>query len=242
MSTSPASQPPPQRSPGLIFGMLELCLRLLGLLFASLIFSIVLEFVGMLSFWHEQGWHHSHAMWLSELGWLSGHFKNSLLVQEPAQATAKVLEHLNDWLVVRSGWAQSDTQLKLLSQEASIQGQFAQVYVVMQDYLLAALFTVFTFVVRLAVLILATPLFLLAVITGAVDGLMRRDLRKFGAGRESSFVYHRAKRTLLPLVISPWVIYLSLPWTLNPIWVLVPCAALLGSMVAITAATFKKYL
>ncbi|NQD54110.1 MULTISPECIES: TIGR03747 family integrating conjugative element membrane protein [Pseudomonas] len=242
MPITPASPSPPQRSTGLIFGLVELCLRLLGLLFASLIFSIVLEFAGMLWFWPEQGWHHSHAMWLSELGWLSNHFKNSLLVQEPAQATAKVLEHLNDWVVVRSGWATSVTQLKLLSREATMQGQFAQVYVVVQDYLLAALFTVFTFVVRLAVLILATPLFLLAVITGAVDGLMRRDLRKFGAGRESSFVYHRAKRTLLPLMISPWVIYLSLPWTLNPIWVLVPCAALLGSMVAITTATFKKYL
>ncbi|MBI6567565.1 TIGR03747 family integrating conjugative element membrane protein [Pseudomonas synxantha] len=242
MSTNPARPPPPQRSPGLIFGMLELCLRLLGLLFASLIFSIVLEFVGMLWFWPEQGWHHSHAMWLSELGWLSNHFKNSLLVQEPAQATAKVLGNLNDWLVVHSGWAQSDTQLKLLSKEASLQGQLAQAYVAMQDYLLATLFTVFTFVVRLAVLALATPLFLLAVVTGATDGLMRRDLRKFGADRESSFVYHRAKRTLLPLIVSPWVIYLSLPWSLNPVWILLPCAALLGSMVALTAATFKKYL
>lgn len=242
MPATQASSPPRQRSTGLIFGMLELCLRLFGLLFASLIFSIVLEFVGMLWFWPEQGWHHSHAMWLSELGWLSNHFKNSLLVQEPAQATAKVLEHLNNWIVVRSGWAQSDIQLKQLSREASMQGQFAQVYVVMQDYLLAALFTVFTFVVRLAVLTLATPLFLLAVITGAVDGLMRRDLRKFGAGRESSFVYHRAKRTLLPLMISPWLIYLSLPWTLNPTWVLLPCASVLACMVAMTTATFKKYL
>lgn len=242
MPTTAPSQPPAQRRPGLIFGTVELCLKLLGLLFAALVFSILLEFAGMLWFWPEQGWHHSHAMWQTELGWLSSHFKSSLLLQEPAQATATILEHLNDWVVVRSGWAQSDTQLKLLSREASLQGQFAQAYVEVQDYLLAALFTVFTFVVRLAVLTLAMPLFLLAVITGAVDGLIRRDLRKFGAGRESSFVYHRAKRTLLPLVISPWVIYLSLPWTLNPIWVLVPCAALLGSMVAITAATFKKYL
>ncbi|WP_160108269.1 TIGR03747 family integrating conjugative element membrane protein [Pseudomonas izuensis] len=242
MPTTPASSPAAQKRPGLIFGTVELCLRLLGLLFASLLFSIVLEFVGLLWFWPEQGWHHSHTMWLSELGWLSSHFKSSLLVQEPAQATAKVLQHLNDWVVVRSGWAQSDAQLKLLSREASLQGQFAQVYVVLQDYLLAALFTVFTFVVRLAVLTLAMPLFLLAVITGAVDGLMRRDLRKFGADRESSFVYHRAKRTLLPLTVSPWVIYLSLPWSLNPNWVLLPCATLLGCMVAITAATFKKYL
>lgn len=242
MPTTPVSQPPAQKRPGLIFGTLELCLRLLGLLFASLILSIVLEFMGMLWLWPDQGWHHSHAMWLSELGWLSDHFKNSLLVEEPAQATAKVLQHLNEWVVVRSGWAQSDTQLKLLSQEMSVQGQFAQAYVVLQDYLLAALFTVFTFVVRLAVLTLAMPLFLMAVITGAVDGLMRRDLRKFSADRESSFVYHRAKRTLLPLTVSPWVIYLSFPTSVNPNWVLLPCAALLGWMVAITATTFKKYL
>lgn len=242
MPTTPASQPPAQTRQGLIFGTLELCLRLLGLLFASLIFSIVLEFVGMVWFWPEQGWHHSQAMWLSELGWLSDHFKNSLLGEEPVQATATVLQHLNEWVVVRSGWAHSDTQLKLLRHEMSVQGQFAQVYVVMQDYLLAALFTVFTFVVRLAVLTLTMPLFLMALITGAVDGLMRRDLRKFSADRESSFVYHRAKRTLLPLLVSPWLIYLSLPTSVNPIWVLLPCAALLGWMVAITATTFKKYL
>ncbi|CAO3311424.1 MULTISPECIES: TIGR03747 family integrating conjugative element membrane protein [Pseudomonas] len=242
MPTAPTNPPQTQRRPGLISCTLELCLRLLGLLFASLLFSILLEFAGMLWFWPEQGWHHSHAMWLSELGWLSSHFKSSLLVQEPAQATAKILEHLNDWVVLGSGWAQSDAHLKLISREASVWGEFAQIYVVMQDYLLAALFTVFTFVVRLTVLTLATPLFLLAVLTGMVDGLMRRDLRKFGADRESSFVYHRAKRTLLPLIMSPWVLYLALPWSVNPILVLLPCAALLGWMVAITATTFKKYL
>ncbi|MDH4549939.1 TIGR03747 family integrating conjugative element membrane protein [Pseudomonas sp. BN607] len=242
MPTTPTNPPQTQRRPGLIFGTFELCLRLLGLLFASLLFSIVLEFVGMLWFWPEQGWHHSHTMWLTELGWLSNHFRSSLLVQEPAQATTKILEHINDWVVVRSGWVQSDTHLKLLSQEESLQGQLAQVYVASQNYLLAALFTVFTFVVRLTVLTLATPLFLLTVLTGMIDGLTLRDLRKFGAGRESSFVYHRAKRTLLPLIVSPWVIYLSLPWSLNPSWVLLPCAALLGFMVAITATTFKKYL
>ena len=194
----------------------------------------------MLWFWPDQGWHHSHAMWLSELGWLSSHFRSSLTVQEPAQAATKILERLNDWVVVRSGWAQSDIQLKLLSRESSLQGQLAQAYVAGRDYLLAALFTVFTFVVRLTVLTLATPLFLLAVVTGLVDGLMRRDLRKFGADRESSFVYHRAKRTLLPLMVSPWVIYLSLPWSLSPNWVLLPCSALLGFMVALTVSTFKN--
>ncbi|WNN39182.1 TIGR03747 family integrating conjugative element membrane protein [Pseudomonas inefficax] len=242
MPTPPASLPTTPRRPGLLFGTFELCLSLLGLLFASLIFSVVLEFVGMLWFWPEQGWHHSHAMWLTELGWLSDHFKNSLLVKEPARATAKVLQHLNEWVVVRSGWAHSDTQLRLLSQEVSVQGQFAQAYVVLQDYLLAALFTIFTLVVRLTILTLATPLFLLAIITGAVDGLMRRDLRKFSADRESSYVYHRAKRALLPLIISPSMIYLSFPSSFDPVWILLPSAILLGCTVAITTSTFKKYI
>ncbi|MER2298475.1 MAG: TIGR03747 family integrating conjugative element membrane protein [Pseudomonas sp.] len=242
MPTAPTNTPQTQRRPGLILGTLGLCLRLLGLLFASLLFSILLEFVGMLWFWPDQGWHHSHAMWQSELGWLSDHLRSSLLVQEPAKATTDILEYLNEWVVVRSGWAQADAHLKLLSLESSLQGQLAQAYVASQDYLLATVFTVFTFVVRLTILTLTIPLFLLAVVTGLVDGLMRRDLRKFGADRESSFVYHRAKRTLLPLVISPWVVYLSLPCSFNPNWVLLPFAALLGCMVAISAATFKKYL
>jgi integrating conjugative element membrane protein (TIGR03747 family) len=79
-------------------------------------------------------------------------------------------------------------------------------------------------------------------LTGFVDGLMRRDLRKFGAGRESSFVYHRAKRAVTPLLVVPWIIYLSLPFSLNPLAILIPCAAMLGVTTAITAATFKKYL
>ena len=108
--------------------------------------------------------------------------------------------------------------------------------------MLAAVYVTFTFVVRLTILVLVTPLFLLTMFTGLVDGLMRRDLRKFGAGRESSFVYHRAKRAVLPLLIVPWLIYLSLPFSLNPMTVFLPCSLLLGVATAITAATFKKYL
>ena len=107
---------------------------------------------------------------------------------------------------------------------------------------MAAVYVAFTFVVRLTILVLATPLFLMAMFTGFVDGLMRRDLRKFGAGRESSFVYHRAKRAMTPLLVAPWIVYLSLPFSLNPLLVFIPSATMLGVTTAITATTFKKYL
>lgn len=33
--------------------------------------------------------------------------------------------------------------------------------------------------------------------------LARRDLRKFATGRESSYLYHKARETILPLSIFP---------------------------------------
>lgn len=72
------------------------------------------------------------------------------------------------------------------------------------------------FCVRLVVLALTIPLFALAAFTGLVDGLVRRDLRRFGAGRESSYLYHKARGTIIPLAIFPWTFYLALPISISP--------------------------
>ena len=81
-----------------------------------------------------------------------------------------------------------------------------------------------------------------ATFVGLVDGLVRRDIRRFGAGRESGFIYHRARASLIPLAVLPWVTYLALPVSVNPLLILLPSAALLGVAVCIAAATFKKCL
>jgi integrating conjugative element membrane protein (TIGR03747 family) len=96
--------------------------------------------------------------------------------------------------------------------------------------------------VRLVVLALTIPLFALAAFTGLVDGLVRRDLWRFGAGRESSYLYHKARGTIIPLAIFPWTFYLALPISISPMLVLLPCAAALGVAVSITTGSFKKYL
>ena len=94
----------------------------------------------------------------------------------------------------------------------------------------------------LLVLVLTLPLFMMAAFVGFVDGLVRRDVRKFGAGRESGFIYHRAKASLMPLAILPWVIYLALPISVHPLMILLPSAVLLGLATNLTAGSFKKYL
>lgn len=243
MATSVQNTPPqPIQRPGLIVSAIGFVLRIIGLLIASLLFSIFIEFAGLLLFWSDQGWRHSQAMLTSELSWLSMHFKSSLIIQQPGHTIVQWLDFLNQWLVVKTGFADFVQQARVSSQSNGFWSWPNQLYVSIENFVLAAVYVTFTFVVRLTILVLATPLFLLAMFTGFVDGLMRRDLRKFGAGRESSFVYHRAKRAVIPLLIVPWIIYLSLPFSLNPIAILLPCAVLLGGAVAITSTTFKKYL
>lgn len=243
MATSTQNTPPqPIQRPGLIISAINLVLRIIGLLMASLLFSILIEFAGLLLFWGDQGWRHSQVMLTSELGWLSEHFKASLILQQPGQTIGQWLDFLNQWLLIKTGFADFARQARVSSQGNSFWSWTNQFYVSIEDFVLAAVYVTFTFVVRLTILVLATPLFLLATLTGFVDGLMRRALRKFGAGRESSFVYHRAKRAVIPLLVVPWIVYLSLPFSLNPMAVFLPCAVMLGITMAITATTFKKYL
>ncbi len=108
--------------------------------------------------------------------------------------------------------------------------------------LLASAYTVLVFLVRLLVLCLSLPLFAMAAFVGLLDGLVRRDIRRFEAGRESGFIYHRAKACLVPLAVLPWVVYLALPISAPPALILLPAAALLAVVVDITAASFKKHL
>ncbi|WP_434702789.1 TIGR03747 family integrating conjugative element membrane protein [Pseudomonas sp. Z1-12] len=236
------TSPQPIQRPGLIISVIGLVLRIIGLLMASLLFSILIEWAGLLFFWGDQGWRHSQAMLINELRWLSEHFKHSLFIQQPGPTIVQWLECLNKWLLVKTGLAEFAQQARTSSQGNGLWSWANQLYVSIEDLVLAAVYVILTFVVRMTILFLATPLFLLATFTGVIDGLMRRDLRKFGAGRESSFVYHRAKRAVMPLLIVPWVIYLSLPFSLTPMAVFLPSAVILGTTVAITVMTFKKYL
>lgn len=109
-------------------------------------------------------------------------------------------------------------------------------------YVKATVYITLTFVLRVFILLLTSPLFILAALTGIVDGLVRRDIRRFGCGHESGFIYHHAKRTVIPTFFLTWMIYLSLPFSVNPCVILLPAAFLLGLTISITVGAFKRYL
>lgn len=232
----------PTEKPGLIGRTLSFISQAVGLLIISLLCSIVMEWIGIAYFWPEQGWRHAEQMLAAELEFLSENFRQSLLIEQPGAAIGNTLAVLEEWIWQRSGLANFAAGARAAASEETVWGGINQAYVGIESYVLGAVFVSLTFTARVGILLSTTPLTLLAVTTGFVDGLMRRDLRKFGAGRESSFVYHRVKRMILPCIFLPWLIYLSLPFSLNPLLVMLPASVLLGLTVALTTSSFKKYL
>ncbi len=213
------------------------------LLFA-LLFSIVLEWLGMVFWWPDEGLRHSREMLEAEVGYLQADFRRSLVSSDPAHFAQTVADKayvvLFEWtrLVDLLGWLGKPP----MAGESGLRVRLHQLYQPLAQYILAALQITQVFALRLAILLLATPVFLLFGVMALVDGLVRRDLRRWGGGRESSFIYHWSKRSALPLLVTAWVIYLALPFSLHPSWVILPFATLFALSIAITASAFKKYL
>jgi integrating conjugative element membrane protein (TIGR03747 family) len=246
-TTETANSQQQYREKGWISKTLGMPVSLLGVLLVSLFFSIVTEWIGLYFFWAEEGWHHSRDMLNSELDWLSSSFKQSLVIQNPDHTARKIIGLAYEWCFEKTGiisWITLSSEQAMLNSVDSdgLQYYLGIAYVQIENYGLAAVYASLTFLARVLILTLSMPLFLIATITGLVDGLVRRDLRRFGAGRESGFIYHRAKMLILPLIVLPWIIYPALPMTVSPIVILLPSAAALGFVVSISAGSFKKYL
>lgn len=209
---------------------------LIAALFISLILSILFEWIGITFFWSEQGHFHSQEMMIQELNWISERATRTLFGYAPDELANTITLSVHDWLFVKTGfqaWLQSPHQSSSWEQ---IFFHYARAY------LESVIYVCITFVVRLIVIVLTSPLFLLAAFAGFTEGLMRRDLRKFGSGRESSFLYHHARRYIKPVMIGSWILYLSMPFSIYPNLILIPAAFLFGLSICITVASFKKYL
>ncbi|EAO2752651.1 TIGR03747 family integrating conjugative element membrane protein [Salmonella enterica] len=240
---------PRTKRPGLLrFLLWELPWHIVGILLASLFFSLLIEYVGLIFWWPEQGSLHARGMMETELGYLSSNFTRSLFISEPA-VTAMVWINLGyHWIFVDSGFIDFISQGATAGSGANtlLMGEISTlvnwILTHLRDFLQATVYISVVFVVRVLILVLSVPLFVMVVMVAIVEGLSRRDLRRYGAGYESSFLYHHAKRFIKPSVIYPCMLYLSWPTAIYPNLVLLPAALLLGASVTVLMSTFKKYL
>ncbi len=229
---------------GLVSRGLARLARAVAWLLGSLLCSILVEWAGMVFWWPEQGLDHSRMMLAREIQYLDTGVGRSILTPDPAGFARGVADRAYYCLFVFTGWT-AFMQWVLAAphpQETGLRPVLHRLFRPLARFALAAMQITQVFCVRLAVLSLAIPVFFLFGLVALVDGLVRRDLRRWGGGRESSFVYHYARRSVLPLMMSAWVAYLALPFSLHPAWIVLPFAGLVACVITLTASTFKKYL
>ena len=210
----------------------------------SLMFSIIIEWVGLVLWWPEEGIEHSRAMLAREISYLDTDFRRSVVTSDPARFAKRFADNTYHYLFEVTRFVDFIQWVSPppVPNEQGLRPTLHKIFHPIAEFVIAMMQVTQVFSVRLAILTLAMPIFLLFSLVALVDGLVQRDLRRWGGGRESSFVYHYAKKAALPLVVLAWVIYLALPFSLHPTFVVLPFAALFALTVAVTASTFKKYL
>ncbi|ECC8921402.1 TIGR03747 family integrating conjugative element membrane protein [Salmonella bongori] len=221
--------PTPARRPGLIGWLALLPGVLIGFCLGAWMLAIALEWLGEAFLWRNTCASHSEQVLQATWQWWRG------------SAGAPV------WLVEDLAIVSGALQQGLAALIASLNGQSGlfwteTVTTVIRCALLSAGNITLTFLLRLAILLQALPLFALIITIGLIDGLVRRDLRRFGAGHESRFVYHHARRMISSSLAATGLVWLAMPYVLESEYELMTGAMGIGLAVSVTVGAFKRYL
>lgn len=257
MNQTARTAPPPesrnQKPKGPIGLLFSLFFGLIVTVIGSWIFATMIEIVGMYTFWEGQGAEHAKSGLAEDYRYIQG-FPKSLLVRD----TEAFARNLAAYAVVPYRYANLPA-LTARVEDASHRMQSGasgtdRVHTAVRtwasriskdavSWLEASMYCAEDTLVRLAIAFYGLPAFAMAVCIGLVDGLVRRDLRKWSGGRESSFIYHHAKRFTGWFLSVGFGAYLAWPVNgLNPAYLVLIFACAVAISLSTTVSSFKKYL
>ena len=239
-------RPPPRdrRDESILSALLTFVSRIIQALFVAWVLAVLIEFIGMTWGWSNQGVAHSRELLQVEQQSLERGVQRHVLNRDPRGFGVQLAHHLTQGLF---GFTHLDAVMTWATtpptrNEDRVRAALRRGVNTLVKYLIAAKQVTQIYGLRLAVLILALPVFALFGVVGIVEGLVRRDLRRWRGGRESAFIYHWYKRFGLPIVGVGCTLYLALPFSVTPEQVITPLATTLALAVSNSAASFKKYL
>ena len=222
-----------KRPRSLIARVFRWTIGLASAIFMAIVLSIAIEWFGLTFIWHDQGAARSHDVLRQDLAWLRGIAIDPFVLPfvtmpAPAALASDLSTSLYRSLFVWTGLER-------------VFGMIAGVSALAAMYMQAALNAAQTFFVRLAITLTAIPLFLLFASWGALEGMVRRDLRRFGGDVERGMVYHWAKHVAGATLVIPVILYLAWPGSVNPAFLFVPFAIALAVNIMVVTSTFTKY-
>ncbi|MCX8979478.1 DUF4400 domain-containing protein [Citrobacter portucalensis] len=206
-------RPPPSRpTQGPIGWLLSLIGQLIGLVIGALVLRVVLELTGIYFWWPQEGSRHVFQVMKREQAEL-------VIALQPHPQGEKIV------MLLENGVSHMLITNRLI-----------------QKPLTVLAYTLVSFMLRLTWLVATFPLLCLCVLIGLTEGLVRRDLRRFGSGLESVFLHRYVIRSGSLVATTIWVCYLAQPLFLPARLVLLPATIWFGITVWMVAGSFKRWL
>ncbi|ENO0457877.1 DUF4400 domain-containing protein [Salmonella enterica] len=210
-------RPPPSRpAQGPVGWLLSLAGRLIGLVIGALVLRVVLELAGLYFWWPQEGSRHIFLVMRQErvelVSTLEPHPLGNEIVSQLGNGVTHILNVSH-----KTNW--------LFREPATVLSC-----------------TLVSFMVRLVWLTAILPLLCLCVVIGLTEGLVQRDLRRFGSGLESVFLHRYVIRSGSSVTSTVWVFYLAQPLFIPTMLVLLALTLWSGITVWMAAGSFKRWL
>ncbi len=200
---------------GFVGSVLSLLLTIVGTGLAAVFMSVLIEWLGIAVGW----WAADHAtqMLHTERAYIEAIDRYPLSTLRPVDV---------------SSWASTGVDNAL---------GWSGMSVTNSAYFVAMVNAVKLVILRATLSCFALPGYLLIALAAFFEGLVARDIRKYTGGHESSYVFHKAKRWIVPTVVLTITIYLMLPFSVPPALVFAPTMLFAGLMIYVATSRFKKF-
>jgi len=246
------SAPPKPRTRGPVDLAFSTVFGLLGLTLSAWFIGCLIEIGGGYTLWKGQGIRHAQSIVQQDLQYIAA-APRSLLVSDTVAFSTQLAKWVR-WPYESFGVLRWYQQLRTVKPQTPRNAQPAaakvgaqlnasrDLFLVLSEWMVVSMFVAQDVVLRLAIAAFAMPAFALACLLGVIDGLVRRDIRRWTGGRESSFVYHHAKRYTSWALTGGFGLYLTWPFGgFNPAYMVMVFTVLVAASLSTTVASFKKY-
>lgn len=234
---------------------LELVFAVIAVTVTSWFMGCLIAVLGSIALWEQDSLMHTRELVMEDLAYIDA-APRSLLIDDTKGFSLKVIEYVQkpyEALGILKWYQRVHAQQPIgqntepaISDKGAIKQSFANANrrfsQIISAGLVLSMFVLQDTLLRESIAVFALPAFLLACLLGLVDGLIRRDLRRWGGGRESSFIYHHAKRYTVWALTGGFALYLTWPFGgFNPSLMILVFTALVALTLSTTVASFKKY-
>lgn len=205
-------RPPPSRpAQGPVGWLLSLLGRIIGLVIGALVLRVVLELAGLYFWWPQEGSRHVF----------------QVMKREQSELVIALQPHPfgNDVVMLLEKGA---THVFLVNR-------------LLQKPFTGLTYTLVSFMQRLIWLAAMFPLICLCVVIGLTEGLVQRDLRRFGSGLESVFLHIYIIKYGSSVTNILWIFYLVKPYYLPALLLLLPAALWMSISLQMAIGSFKRY-